>query len=59
MQIILSNLVKKKIEIVLTEYKSLVSGKDLRGQLYLAGIRIRKRLANATGQRNERMWSRH
>ncbi len=38
MQIILSNLVKKKIEIVLTAYKSLVSGKDLRDQLYLAGI---------------------
>lgn len=38
MQIVLSNIVKKQIEIVLTKYSSFFSGKDLRSQLYLAGI---------------------
>lgn len=40
MQYSLSNLVKKQIEIVLTNNKDLFSGDDLREQLYLADIEI-------------------
>jgi predicted nucleotide-binding protein len=38
MQLTLSNLVKKQVEILLFEYKNSYAGEDLRNQLFMAGI---------------------